>query len=55
MHITIDAFAKALAENPELVTNCKVLAVRKVALGHVDIHSDFFDSFQEDYGGDAFG
>jgi len=51
---TIDAFLeKAMAENPELV-DYKVLAVRKFAFGHVDIHSEFFDSFREDYGGDAF-
>jgi len=51
---TIDAFLeKAIAENPELV-DYKVLAVRKVAFGHVDVHSDFFDSFREDYGRDAF-
>ena len=51
---TIDAFLeKAIAENPELV-DYKVLAVRKVVFGHVDVHSDFFDSFREDYGGDAF-
>jgi hypothetical protein len=51
---TIDAFLeKAIAENPELV-DYKVLAVRKVAVGHVDVHSDFFDTFREDYGGEAF-
>ena len=51
---TIDAFLeKALAENPELV-EYKVPAVRKVAFGHVDLHSEFFDSFREDYGGSAF-
>jgi hypothetical protein len=51
---TIDAFLeKALAENPELV-DYKVLAVRKTVFGHVDVRSDFFDSFREDYGGDGF-
>jgi hypothetical protein len=51
---TIDAFLeKTIAENPELV-DYKVLAVRKVAFGHVDVHSDFFDSFREDYNGAAF-
>ena len=51
---TIDAFLeKALAENPELV-DYKVLAVRKTAFGHVDVRSDFFDSFRQDYAGDAF-
>jgi hypothetical protein len=51
---TIDAFLeKALAENPELV-DYKVLAVRRTVFGHVDVRSDFFDSFREDYGGDAF-
>lgn len=44
---TIDAFLeKAIAENPELV-DYKVLAVRKVALGHVDFRSDFFDSLRK--------
>ena len=51
---TIDAFLeKSIAENPALV-DYKVLAVRKVVFGNVDIRSDFFDSFREDYGGNAF-
>jgi hypothetical protein len=51
---TIDAFLeKVLAENPELV-NYRVLAVKKVAFGNVDLRSPFFDSFRDDYGGDAF-
>jgi len=51
---TIDAYLeKVVAENPELV-DYKVLAVRKVAFGNVDIRSDFFDSFRADYGGTAF-
>jgi predicted nucleic acid-binding protein len=51
---TIDAYLeKAVAENPELA-DYKVLAVRKVAFGNVDVRSDFFDSFRVDYGNDAF-
>jgi predicted nucleic acid-binding protein len=51
---TIDAYLeKVVAENPELA-DYKVLAVRKVVFGNVDIRSDFFDSFRADYGGVAF-
>lgn len=51
---TIDAFLeKSMAENPELA-DYKVLAVRQIAFGKVDVQSDFFDSFREDYGGGAF-
>ena len=51
---TIDAFLeKAIAENPDLV-DYRVLAVRKVHFGLVDIHSEFFDSFRQDYDGNAF-
>lgn len=39
---------KATAENPELVKH-KVLAVKKVDFGEVDINDSFFDSFREDY------
>lgn len=52
---TIDAFLeKSLAENPDLV-DYRVLSVRKVPFGQIDVNSDFFDSFRQDYGGDAFG
>jgi len=51
---TIDAFLeKVTAENPTLV-DYKVLAVKKTVFGSVDITSDFFDSFRQDYGGSAF-
>lgn len=51
---TIDSFLeKVTAENPELV-DYKVLAVRRVHFGQVDLHSKFFDSFREDYAGPAF-
>jgi len=51
---TIDAFLeKVTAENPTLV-DYKVLAVKKTVFGAVDIASDFFDSFRQDYGGAAF-
>src|ERR1035441_5028261 len=51
---TIEAFLeKSIAENPALV-DYKVLAVRQVVFGQVDVHSDFFDSFRADYGGEAF-
>jgi predicted nucleic acid-binding protein len=51
---TIEAFLeKSIAENPELV-DYKVLAVRKVVFGNVDVHQEFFDSFREDYDGDRF-
>jgi hypothetical protein len=51
---TIDSFLeKVSAENPELV-DYKVLAVRRVHFGQVNLGSAFFDSFREDYGGGAF-
>jgi hypothetical protein len=51
---TIDAFLeKSLAENPALI-DYKVPTVQKVVFGNVDVHSEFFDSFREDYGGGAF-
>jgi predicted nucleic acid-binding protein len=51
---TLDAFLeKVTAENPGLV-DYKVLAVKKTVFGNVDIRSEFFDSFRQDYGGDAF-
>ncbi len=51
---TIDAFLeKITAENPTLV-DYKVLAVKKTVFGALDITSEFFDSFREDYGGAAF-
>lgn len=51
---TIEAFLeKSVAENPELV-DYKVLAVRKVLFGEVDVRQEFFNSFREDYGGDLF-
>lgn len=51
---TIDSFLeKVIAENPELA-DYKVLAVRKVHFGNMDIDSEFFDSFREDYGGETF-
>jgi predicted nucleic acid-binding protein len=51
---TIDSFLeKVTAENPELV-DYRVLSVRRTHFGQVDLHSTFFDSFREDYGGVAF-
>jgi predicted nucleic acid-binding protein len=48
---TIDSFLeKVLSENPEL-SDYKVLAVRKMLFGRVDIADSFFDSFREDYPG----
>jgi len=48
---TIDAFLeKVTAENPELV-DYRVLAVRKVRFGEIDVMDSFFDSFREDYQG----
>jgi predicted nucleic acid-binding protein len=47
----IDTFLeKVTAENPELV-DYKVLAVKKLSFGEVDISNNFFDSFREDYEG----
>ncbi|MEI8205036.1 MAG: hypothetical protein WCH34_18605, partial [Bacteroidota bacterium] len=39
---------KATAENPDLITH-KVLAVKKVDFGEVDLKDSFFNSFREDY------
>ena len=45
----IDTFLeKVTAENPELV-DYKVLAVKKVFFGDVNLNDEFFDSFREDY------
>jgi len=51
---TIDSFLeKATAENPELV-DYRILSVRRIHFGQVDLHSQFFDSFRDDYAGSAF-
>ena len=51
---TIDSFLeKVTAENPELV-DYKVLSVHRSHFGEVDLHSPFFDSFRDDYGGVSF-
>jgi len=51
---TIDSFLeKVTAENPELV-DYRILSVRRLHFGEVDLRSNFFDSFREDYAGDAF-
>lgn len=51
---TIDSFLeKAAAENPEQV-DYKVLSVKRMHFGQVDLSSAFFDSFREDYAGAAF-
>lgn len=51
---TIDAFLeKSMAENPELA-DYKVLAVRKVVFGEIDVKLHFFDTFREEYDGEAF-
>ena len=48
---TIDAFLeKVTAENPSLA-DYKVLSVRKVLFGQVDVRDTFFDSFRTDYPG----
>lgn len=45
---TIDSFLERVkAENPDLV-DYRVLAVRRVHFGQVDLQSKFFDSFRED-------
>ncbi|MEY3499386.1 MAG: hypothetical protein RL308_1055 [Bacteroidota bacterium] len=45
----IDAFLeKVTAENPNLV-DYKILAVKKMYFGEVDLTNTFFDSFREDY------
>ncbi len=51
---TIDAFLeKVVAENPALV-EYKIPAVTSVFFGQVDLKSGFFDTFRQDYGGEAF-
>jgi hypothetical protein len=51
---TIDAFLeKVSAENPDLV-EYKVLAVKRTVFGSINVKQDFFESFRQDYGGDAF-
>ena len=48
---TIDGFLeKATAENPELA-DYRVLAVRKLPFGAINLQDSFFDSFREDYPG----
>lgn len=48
---TIDSFLeKVTAENPDL-SDYKVLSVRKVLFGNIDLRDPFFDSFREDYPG----
>jgi predicted nucleic acid-binding protein len=48
---TIDAFLeKVTAENPTLV-DYKVLSVKKVLFGDVNLQDSFFDSFRTDYSG----
>jgi len=48
---TIDAFLeKVTAENPDLV-DYKVLAVKKLYFGEINLKDAFFDSFREDYAG----
>ena len=48
---TIDGFLeKVTAENPELA-DYKVLAVKKVPFGAVNLSDPFFDSFRTDYPG----
>ncbi|SEN61157.1 hypothetical protein SAMN05444671_1940 [Flavobacterium sp. CF108] len=39
---------KVISENPELI-DYKVLAVKRVDFGDVDIKDEFFDTFREDY------
>jgi hypothetical protein len=41
---------RIISENPQL-TNYRVLSVKKVKFGEVDLSSGFFDSFREDYPG----
>jgi hypothetical protein len=51
---TLDAFLeKVTAENPSLV-DYKVLAVKKTVFGTIDVTTEFFESFRQDYGGFAF-
>ncbi len=52
--LTIDSFLeKVTAENPDLI-NYRVLSVRRLHFGEVDLKSGFFDSFREDYDGPLF-
>lgn len=39
---------KSISENPEIV-DYKILAVKKVDFGEIDLKDSFFDSFREDY------
>lgn len=41
---------RIISENPQL-TNYKVLSVKKVKFGDVDLSNSFFDSFRQDYPG----
>lgn len=51
---TIDGFLeKVSAENPGLV-EYRNLSVRRTHFGHINVHSPFFDSFRDDYAGNAF-
>lgn len=51
---TIDGFLeKVNAENPSLA-DYKVLSVKKTLFGRVDVSVPFFDSFRQDYDGQAF-
>jgi hypothetical protein len=51
---TLDGFLeKVTAENPSLA-DYKVLAVNKTVFGAINIAAEFFDSFRQDYGGEAF-
>src|SRR5262249_46501260 len=51
---TIDSFLeKVTAENTDVVDYSN-LSVRRLHFGQVDLRSTFFDSFREDYAGDAF-
>jgi predicted nucleic acid-binding protein len=48
---TIDAFLeKVITENPDLV-DYKVLAVKQLYFGEINLKDTFFDSFREDYAG----
>ena len=48
---TIDSFLeKVVSENPDLV-DYKVLAVKKMRFGEINLKDSFFDSFKEDYPG----
>lgn len=52
--LTIDSFLeKVTAENPDLV-DYKILSVRRVHFGELNVQSSFFDTFREDYGGASF-